>query len=414
MKRQTKRQMGRKKANVAPFGVIEFINPTGTTAWRVQGVLNGERIRKNFVSSAEAIEFCNAKNAEAGVLMDSPQALARTRLSSADLVAAEHAVDKAAGRWTHAEQCEAGFESMLRRVKSEPVLPLALQWFDLVRGEVNLEWAKDLRQRVRYFLADNPTLTTDQFTQAQFREWLDGLDVGQQSKANIRNCVHRFAGWLVERGKLTANPAAGLRLKKSAKAARGNIMPSVLSAAQAAALFRACDHPETRRLKGWLVLCLFTGLRPGGKTDSGEAPLLQWSEINFKSGELSLHGRKRGAKVRIFKLHEQALAWLREVKKDGEDRPGQFWRHLRRRAVDFANTELAAKGEPLISWDSDILRHTYASICASEGMSVDRLAAQMGTSTSMIYAHYRHPRTESEVMAFRAIMPNTRKDQLLH
>lgn len=366
-------------------------------------MLNGKRIRQNFLDAADALEFCNRKNADAvGV---KPDRVSVTSLALADLRAAEYGVQRAEGRWPLSAIIDAGISVLINTPKSELVAPLADEWLILVASEVNAIWAGDLRQRVLQFLALNPDLTTDQFTSVYFQTFIDGWDVGQYAKANMRNCVHRFCNWLIKRGKLIVNPAKGMRIKAPARAGGHNVLPSVLTAAQAAAFMRAVELPTCRRLKGWAALCLFAGLRPGGKADSGEAPLLTWPEVKFQTGEISLLGRKRGAKVRIFKMDTQTMAWMTAVKKDGEDTPGQFWRHLRRTAIKIANVELLAAGQTPIKWDWDILRHTHASVRASEGVSINSLAADMGTSTEMIYAHYRHPLAAEEVSAFRKIFP---------
>jgi hypothetical protein len=178
-------------------------------------------------------------------------------------------------------------------------------------------------------------------------------------------------------------------------------MPSVLLPIQAEAFMRACLTERCRRLLGWASLCLFGGLRP-----LAETPHRLWSEINFATGEISVIGRKRGARVRIFTAQPQLMEWLAVAKTDRVKAPGTYSRRLRAAALEWANGWLAAKGEPVIEWDEDILRHSYASYRAAQGVSVTDLAAEMGTSVPMIYSHYRHPRTAEEARAFQRITPD--------
>ena len=102
-------------------------------------------------------------------------------------------------------------------------------------------------------------------------------------------------------------------------------MRAVLTPAQAKAFLAACEGAECKRLKGWVALCLFCGLRP-----ESEAPRLTWAEVNFQSGECSVMSRKRGAKPRVFKMTPQALAWMLAVMEDGAAQPGRYWRRGRR------------------------------------------------------------------------------------
>jgi integrase len=178
-------------------------------------------------------------------------------------------------------------------------------------------------------------------------------------------------------------------------------MPTILSPLQAEALLRACESALCRRLLGWMAVCLFAGLRP-----EGEAPRITWAEVNFRTRELSVMGRKRGAKPRIIKLQPTALEWLNVVKADLMPQPAFFLRHLRRKAVEIANEWLANSypKEAAIVWDEDITRHSFASY-RSPHIPVHELAAEMGNSPAMIYGHYRHPQSKAAAEKFWAIRP---------
>ena len=395
-------------APLLPFGVTKYQNASGTESFRVSGTWNGERMRKNFADRATAEAVCNAKNAEALAPSARKQRLVPTTLSDEELAAAEAVVARAQGRWPIGRIGEAGLAALESVPVSEPVAALAQEWFKLIEGEVNERWRHDLASRVGRFVRDNPKLMTEGFTRPMVRKWLDGLKVGTQTRANTRNCLHRFAAWLVERGKLRENPAGGIRIKRrEADAEENGTPPTVLTPAQAKAFLAACEGAECKRLKGWVALCLFCGLRP-----ESEAPRLTWAEVNFQSGECSVMSRKRGAKPRVFKMTPQALAWMLAVMEDGAAQPGRYWRHLRTRAVELANERLAECGEPLVVWDEDILRHSCASYRASGGMALHLLAADLGTSTKAIYRYYRHPRPAAEVAAFSKIMPkSSRSDE---
>lgn len=336
----------------------------------------------------------------------------QTRLSSRDLLAAESGVDRIAGRWSLARVIEAGIGKLdADTLKPEPVRPLLEEWLPIVRAEVGDRWYSQLRGRCGAVLDALGEPTTAAFTRENFRAYLDGLKCEPQTKAILRNCVHRFGGWLIERGKLArdANPGAGIRISRKRAAGGQAKMPAVFLAAQAEAFLRACETAECRRLKGWAVLCLLCGLRP-----DSEAPRLAWAEIKLELGELTVMGRKRGAKPRIVKLQPAAGAWLRAVKRDGEEFPGRYWRHLRDRAVDLANEWLAAHhpGAPAIEWSTDVQRHTYVSMRAGQGAVMHAVAEECGTSVTVIYGHYRNPRPAAEVKAFWALRPADSKKSL--
>lgn len=390
--------------NSLPFSVVTFANKSGATSFRVTGSWAGERIRKNFRHHADAIALCNAKNAAALAATAAAEVrLIQTRLTDHELRTAESAREQSRGRWTLREIVTAGLATLEAAPIVQPLAPLAVEWLDLMEAQVSQQWHRDLRARVSAFVNRNGSLTTGTFTRAAIRADLDALDVAPQTKANHRNALHRFAGWLVERGFYRENPAAGIRIAKSRLAEGAALaMPAVLTPEQAAALMWAMQLAECRRLLGWAALCLFAGLRP-----ESEAPRAAWAEIDLETGQMHVLGRKRGAKPRTFRLQPTALAWLRLAKLDRMAIPGTYLVKVRRRAVELANERLSEQGGgggPIV-WEEDILRHSFASYRAGAGVTLPALADEMGTSPRVIYAHYRNPRTPEQVAAFWAVMP---------
>jgi integrase len=370
-------------------------------SFRVTGSWKGERIRKNFAERAEADAFCNAKNAEANEA--APLAMVQTRATQTDVVALEAALERIRGRWPLRQVVDAGLASLEAQAPAHLVGPLATEWLELIKDEVSPRWYSDLKHRVTTFAGDHPTLSTDRWDRAVTRAWLDGLGLAQQSKANMRNAVHRFGGWLVERGYLKENPASEIRIARRQSGAQlaDRPLPSIFTPVQCEALLRACELGTCRRLLGWVAACLFTGLRP-----DSEAPRAEWAEINFETGEWSVMGRKRGAKPRVIMLQPAALAWMRIVKADALEKPAIYSRRAKERAIELANEWLAKRhpAEKPVVWDGDITRHTFASY-RSPAIPVHKLAEEMGNSPAMIYGHYRHPRPAAEAKAFWALRP---------
>jgi integrase len=395
-----------------PFRVVPFENKaSGTVSFRVTGSWSGGRTRKNFGDRASADAFCNAKNAEAlQAMATAPRHLVQTRLGEADVHAAEVGVDRIAGRWPLGRVIDAGIAALEAAKTAEPVGALVEDWLVVVEGEVSQRWYSDLRDRVRRFAADHPKLTTTGWDRAVTRAWLDALKtvdgqpMSKTSKANMRNAVHRFAAWLVERGKLDGNPAAGIRITGRTSGAKiaDRPLPAVFTPRQAEALLWACQTGACRRLLGWMATCLFTGMRP-----DSEAPRATWDEVDLGAAEWNVMGRKRGARPRIIPLQPTAVAWLRVVKADKMEKPALYSRRAKVRAIELANEWLREHhpNEPAIAWDEDITRHTYASHRAPM-VSVADLAEEMGTSPKAIYGFYRNPRRAAAVAAFWALRPS--------
>jgi integrase len=392
---------------ILPFRVVPFENASGTWSYRVTGSWKGSRTRENYGDRASADAVCNAKNAEALKASSArPVRLVQTSVPDADLNAVESAIERIAGRWRVGDVLAAGISSFEATPAPQLVAPLAEEWFLLVESELGARWFKDLKKLVTQFTKGNPGLTTDRWDSVFTRTWIDGRAVGKQTKANSRNALHRFGGWLVERGFKKENPAGGIviRGRRSAAQIADAPMPTIFTPAQAEAMLRACELGSCRRLLGWMASCLFAGLRP-----ESEAPRATWPEVHLKTSEWSVMGRKRGAKPRVVRLQPAALAWLRVVKADAMEKPALYSRRVRRRAVELAN-EWLAKHHPKerpIEWDEDVTRHTFASYRAPQ-IPVDDLAKEMGNSAAKIYAHYRHPQRAAAVKAFWEIRPRLR------
>lgn len=387
-----------------PFSITEFTNRTGTISFRVQGYWEGRRIRKNFSDRTAAEVYCNDKNAGCVVpAAPSSWRVVQTTLTEAEVREVEACVTQLAGGRSLRDVLRLGIAAAKSERDALPVGTLAEQWLEMIELEVSARWGSDLRHRVRSFVRAHPGLTTDRFDRAAVRAWLDAMPHAPQTKANFRNALHRFGGWLVERGFVAENPAGEIRITRQVTGAQfsDRALPAILSPLQAEALLRACELGACRRLLGWVASCLFVGLRP-----DSEAPRATWSEVNLETGEWSVLGRKRGARVRVIPLTPTALAWLDVVKADKLERPALYSRRTKERAIELANGWLAENypEEPRIAWSSDVTRHTFASY-RSPQVPIHDLARDLGNSPATIYAHYRHPRPAAEVAAFWQIRP---------
>lgn len=385
-----------------PFKIYPDTYPNGTPCFRVDGRWKGERTRKFFADATGAEQFCKQKNDEAVLQSSASESLRLrpTRLTEAEIATVEGALLEINERWPLVDVLRGGIRALESKPQSRPIADLAEEWLALIEKEVSARWYDDLRDRVRYFVRDHPGMTTVSLDGGVVRKWLDGLKLTPTTKRNYRGALHRWGGWLKERGHVAVNPFSDIRILAPKGGAHRAELPSVLLPIQAEAFMRGVLQPRSRRLLGWASLALFGGLRP-----LAEAPHRVWPEINFKTGEVSVLGRKRGARLRVFKAQPLLLEWLEVAKADGVPTPGRYLRKLREAALEWANGWLAAKGHPLIEWNEDVLRHSYASYRAGQGASVVDLAAEMGTGTSMIYSHYRNPRNAADVKAFWKILP---------
>lgn len=311
------------------------------------------------------------------------QRAAITTLTPGELAVAESAV--AIGSWPLRDIIEAGVgvlsaKSAHAAVKLEDLLETFLK--EIHAGG---RWHSDLDSRIGALIRDRPGITIGDLTPAAVREWLTGGNLSPQTRINRRAALSRFGSWLVDTGRLTSNPCAGVRLSKPK--AHTKPPPATLTAAQSGALLAACAAEPNRHALGHVVLTLLCGLRPS------EAERLTWGEIAMDRAEIAVLGRKRGSKSRVVPLQPAAVAWLTTLER--EQPPGRLYRKALARAW----------AESGLTHSQDICRHTYATMRAALRVPVSQLAAEMGNSERVIHAHYRAAISPGDAERFWALRP---------
>lgn len=392
-----------------PFVVTRFENRrTGSVSWRVtgSGAKHG-RVRKNYGLSrggeAAARAECDRLNAdEIRHVQSMPQVRALpTRLAESDVMMAELTLKRAKDRWTLPEILEAGLQTLETKPPAVEIAGLFAEFKGLAEAELGSgRWKDDVIKTTQRFLDAHAGLTSLTWSQPLTRQWLDGLGVKGQTKANYRNALRRFSRWVCERLGLKDNPVGGLWISRAQDRVG---LPVVFTVNQARTMVECCqEDPVCRPLLGWLALTLFAGLRP-----ESEAPALRWTQVRWREREIILRGNKRGSRPRIVKIQPAAYELLRLAKDESPDRPGYFTRGLVKRLVRVTNEALKAKRELVLPQGQDINRHTYASMRAAVGVSLQDLAREMGNDTGTLYQHYLQPVAEREALRFWAIRPKS-------
>lgn len=196
--------------------------------------------------------------------------------------------------------------------------------------------------------------------------------------ANALELMRRLVNFGVNSG-LCATPRAKIRLPRV-----NNLTTESLNQEQLQLLMKALDEADNTSVACIMKMALFTGMR------KGEILKLQWSDLDFDRGFLTLRDPKGGQEQRI-PMSPQARTLLESLPRESEHvfpgRNGGQRVELRRAARKIAD----AAGLPKSFRAMHGLRHAFASILASSGevdmYTLQRLLTHKSPLMTQRYAH---------------------------
>jgi integrase len=159
------------------------------------------------------------------------------------------------------------------------------------------------------------------------------------------------------------------------------------------------DKGQPIDLLACVVLGLWCGLRP-----EAELRRLDWSDINIEEGFVNIHDHWKVAMGRLVTIPDCAKGLLDLcINKQGPVvNPKNFrrrWEWLRKSADVFD------------SWDSDIMRHTYASMHYGYYMNKQKIINELGHCNQSMLRHYvnhgaKMKKRAKEFFSFTAPLPD--------
>jgi len=158
-------------------------------------------------------------------------------------------------------------------------------------------------------------------------------------------------------------------------------------------------EPAAGAMRAYIALAGFAGIRPE------ELHRLDWKDVNLSTGSafISADVSKVG-EARAVPLTENCLAWLSTAsRRSGLVAPKAGFRY-RFDAVRAA-AGYSVRGHDGEEWQSDVLRHSFASYWLAIHKNRAELAEYMGNSAKIIGKHYRRVMAQSEAQAWFAILP---------
>src|ERR1041385_441263 len=345
------------------FSVLEFKNPNKSTSYRVTGTKpNGDRVRENFQSEAEAL--ARKQHLEVEVLNFIPdRRITTTRLTPDQEADAEAgiAVLKRFGFGTllfAAEFLVKNYRDPQKRI----TLTEAVTRFTAEKRAANRRdrYLKDLKQELGYLTKDHGSKLVHEIQKEDLVAVIGHDGRGPERQNNIRKDYRTFFNWCVANGYTQSNPAELVAVKTIE---RGEI--TTLSVEKVRDLMKVAAGYKRGKLVPYVALASFCAIRPD------ELARLSWDQIDLKEGQVTVTAsaaKKRGR--RVVDIPENCVAWLQPFEKKKAPIKGKNWRKdfdwLKSR-IGYGNPERMPQGKGgkdkekwahLVPWPQDVLRHT--------------------------------------------------------
>lgn len=427
------------------FKVTPLHLPSGQTAWRVTGTINGTQLRRQFAEQAQAEQFRDEQNTL--LFGRGPfKVPVRTHLTEDQMREAEAVYQAITQRLPGRSLFEllAYFETLSPHVATQDATSTAAVLGRLQKrhpgqsvatavdyylthyrppvSAVSLQGAakeyllerereadkrslsrrqfegigRELGRLERAFEADRPLASLTgtalhEYLQATFPKDDSGRTIySNKTWNNRRGYLTTFFAFCVQRGWLTENPAQLVRSFKRQQLAHGEI--PILSAKRCAELMAFLEKFQEGRLVPFFALALFAGIRPDWQ--DGEISKLKESDFIAAEDYIQLgRGITKTRKKRHTVIQPNLKEWLTRYP-------------IKKYPIVCANfKKIYPKIRKQFGLQHDVLRHTYCSMLVGRYRSVAETAIQAGNSEKVLWESYLNLVQRPEAEEFWAISP---------
>jgi len=371
------------------FTVNQLSAPHGNCHWRMEGKIDGKRIRAFYRTKLEAEEAARRRNIEVAnhghKHADIPASLRVEALRGQELL------DQIGASLSEAVEFYLKHHDLRASSLTVSEVFCRLNDFHLRKvaaQEITNRHVETWRVNARKFVLDFGIQYICDISNCQISEWLNRLPLATRTKNTVRRSVGRLFYYAEECGWLRDNP---MRKVKSFSQ-KNTKLPGILSVEQAAILLATA--PDV--LVAPIAIGLFAGIRPI------EILRLDWSDILWHKRQINVAASKaKTASARWVDMTDPLIEWLEPHRKTN----GPIFPMSEGRASQAITAAWKAAGMTS-PWPKDALRHSFGSYHLAAHDNAALTARQMGhTSTDMVYAHYNNRRTREEGIAFFNIRP---------
>ncbi len=382
--------------HVTPFVISAFTNPSGDVVFRVSGWLDGQRVRKNFSTRAEAEAERQALKL-AQIQAETGVRTAATRLTDDQLKEAEGAFLRLEGRTRSLSfYLDYALTNYRDPVNDKPVAEaakeyLALREADHKQGHLSHRQFTSFRCELRALGVTFRGKLVSELTAAALAEFFKRGQVSKKSYNNRRGLIGSFLKYCLQvKDWIAVNPIDRVPHYRGIGHRRGSA--PTLTAEQCAEIMQWAEENHGGALVPFIALCLFAGIRPD--LYEGEISKLDPKDVRLDTGVI--HIEPEVSKVRMKRnitIQPNLAAWLKAYPLD----------EFPIMPVGFKRLRLKFRKQFALS--HDILRHTFISMFVGKFRSMGDAALQAGNSEAIIRKHYLDLKSTKEADQFFGIVP---------
>ena len=377
-----------------PFVITQFTNPSGEIVFRVDGRMDGKRVRKNFKTRAEA-------EAERRLLQiqrlqgESGIRTAATRLTDEQLQQAEAAFlrlkDAPQSLLTYLECGLANYRGpQQQKLLGEAVADyLAAKDAAHKRTLLSGRQLRSIKNELAVFQRSFPKEMLSAFTPTLLLPYLERGSPSLKTYNNRRGLLSTLFKFALHKDWVVTNPVEKTPHHRINQR-RGSA--TTIAAGKAAELMAYVESYEGGEMVPYFAICLFAGIRPCVRF--GEITKLQPESVKLETGVI--HIEPEVSKVRMKRLvaiQPNLAAWLRVY-------PLNKFPLIPTNAVNM-HRKICEK----FGLTHDVLRHTFISMFVAKFRSMGEAALQAGNSESIIRKHYLDLKSQAEAEEFFSILP---------
>lgn len=384
------------------FVVSEFKNPSGEIVYRLYGRVDGQRIRKNFATRAEAEAERQAR--ELALLHEATgMRVAATRLTDDQLHQAEGAFaliqGKPQGLLFYVDFALKNY----RAPEHEKPLADAVREYlakkkeDHDRTLLSPRQLKSITYELGVLQRHFKSGPVSQFTVPILTTYLNRGKPCLKTYNNRRGLISTFFKFCLQNDWVVMN-AVEKTPHHRINHRRGSAV--TITAERAAELMHYVETLEGGKLVPMFALCLFAGIRPCVRF--GEITKLKPESVRLDTGVIRIEPEVSKVRMpRNVTIQPNLAAWLRAYP-------------LEKFAIVPPNTmNVRQRICKKFGLTHDVLRHTFISMFVAKFRSMGEAALQAGNSEAIIRKHYLDLKSAAEAELFFSILPKKRGEVIL-